>query len=115
MDPEKSRFEERIRQALGASQVVPLAELPSQGPLDLLQLRSELSRRLRSSGGRPTDPEWSVRRIVPFKNRAWQELERLAAQCGDQGQRVSPSQLAALLIERGLEELRKSQAKAILP
>lgn len=100
--------EERIRQALGAQRVVPVNG-PSQGPLDLLQLRAELGRRLRSSGGRPSDPEWTVRRLIPFKQEEWQELERLAVQCGHEGQRLSPNQLAAVLIERGLEELRKTK------
>lgn len=101
--------EDRIRQALGARRVVAINRLPSQGPLDLLQLRAELGRRLRSSGGRPSDPEWTVRRLIPFKPEEWQELERLAEQCGQEGQRLSPSQLAAVLIERGLEELRKTK------
>ena len=101
--------EKRIRRALGAERVIPLEGLPSQGPLDLLQLRAELERRLHSSGGRPTDPDWVLRRVVPFKREGWAELERLAAICRHHGQRVSPSQLAALLIEHGLEALKRSQ------
>jgi hypothetical protein len=46
--------------------------------------------------------------LVPFRKERWQELERLARACEQKGQRVSPSQLAALLIERGLESLKKS-------
>ncbi|NJL27288.1 MAG: hypothetical protein HC897_05035 [Thermoanaerobaculia bacterium] len=99
-------FEERVAKALGADRSIPLAGLPSQGPLDLLQLRAELGRRLRSSGGRPTDPAWSVRRLIPFKEDLWRELEQLAARCRLGGQSVSPSQLAALLIERGLRDLK---------
>jgi len=38
--------------------------------------------------------------VVPFRRERWQELERLAKLCEMEGQRVSPSQLAALLIER---------------
>ncbi len=110
MASKENRFEDRIRRALGAQRVVPLEGLPSQGPLDLLQLGAELQERLRSSGGRPTDPEWTVRRVIPLKKKGWSDLERLAENCSHQGQRVSPSQLAALLIERGLEELKKSEA-----
>jgi hypothetical protein len=109
MAKEKGGNENRIRQALGAQRVVPVTGLPSQGPLDLLQLRAELNRRLCSSGGRPSDPEWTIRRLVPFKQAEWQELERLAEQCAQQGQRLSPSQLAAVLIERGIDELKKSE------
>ena len=99
---------ETIRQALGAQHVVSLENLPSQGPLDFLALKSELGRRLKSTGGRPTDPEWAIRRLIPFKKDRWAELERLAERCRQEGQNVSPSQLAALLIERGVEQLKKA-------
>lgn len=101
---------EAIAKALGAARIVDLQRPSSQGPLDLLELRAEVHRRLRSTGGRPTDPDWGMRRLVPFRREGWQELERLAADCGRQGQSVSPSQLAALLIEWGLEGLRKPSA-----
>lgn len=100
--------EDRIAEALGAERIIPLERLPSQGPLDLLELRTEIRRRLRSTGGRPTDPNWDVRRLVPFRREGWQELERLAKACEKEGQHVSPSQLAALLIERGLASLKKA-------
>jgi len=108
MKSQKPSTAEEIARALGAERVVSLERLPSQGPLDLLELRAEVQRRLRSTGGRPTDPDWDVRRLVPFRREGWQELERLARDCERNGQRVSPSQLAALLIERGLENLKKS-------
>lgn len=108
MKSQKLSSPEEIATALGANRVVSLERLPSQGPLDLLELRAEVQRRLRSTGGRPTDPDWNVRRLVPFRKEGWQELERLARACEEKGQSVSPSQLAALLIERGLESLKKS-------
>lgn len=108
MKPQHPSRADRIAEALGADRVLPLERLPSQGPLDLLELRAEVRRRLRSTGGRPTDPDWDIRRLVPFRKEGWQELERLAGMCEREGQRVSPSQLAALLIERGLEGLKKS-------
>ncbi len=96
---------DRIQRKLGAQNVVPLDSPHDQGPLDLIQLKAELRRRLRSSGGRPSDPEWSIRRLIPFKQDKWTELELQAERCSVQGQRVSPSQLAAVLIERGLQDL----------
>ena len=110
MASKQDELEKRVTKALGATRSLPVAGLPSQGPLDLLQLRAELGRRLRSSGGRPTDPEWSVRRLIPFKEKRWRELERLAERCRDGGQTVSPSQLAALLIERGLKDLKRAES-----
>ena len=98
----------RIAKTLSAERVITMEKLPSQRPLDLLELSAEVERRLRSTGGRPTDPDWDIRRLVPFRREGWNELERLARRCERAGQRVSPSQLAALLIERGLDSLKKS-------
>jgi hypothetical protein len=102
---------DRIATALGADRVISLPGLPSQGPLDFLALRAEVQRRLRSTGGRPTDPDWDIRRLVPFRKEGWQQLEQLAKRCEQEGQRVSPSQLAAFLIERGLESLKGSSGR----
>ncbi len=95
----------RIGQSLGASLVVSLPNLPSSGPLDLMQLRAEVAQRLKSSGGRPTDPTWNVQRLVPFQEERWRQLEELAEQLSSAGRRVSPGQLAAMLIERVLNEI----------
>ncbi len=71
------------------------------------QLAAELARRLRTPihGGRPTDPTWTKRRIVPLRERT---LERLNADadllC------VEPMQLAALLIEKGLDSVERELA-----
>ncbi len=111
MADKQGEFEKRVARALGAQHSFSLEGLPSQGPLDLLQLRAELGRRLRSSGGRPTDPEWTLRRVIPFKEKGWRDLEQLTARCSEEGQAVSPSQLAALLIERGLQDLIRAQAR----
>jgi hypothetical protein len=96
---------DRVSKALGSARVVPVSRAPSRGPLDLLQLRVEVERRLKSSGGRPTDPEWKLSRVVRFKPSRWTQLEELAAMLSQQGSTVSSSQLAAMLIERGLSEL----------
>ena len=95
----------RIAEALGASKVVEVGTKKIGGPLDLLALREEFGRRLRSTGGRPTDPEWTVTRQVPFKDDSWSRLQGLANDVGATGRRVGPAQVAALLIESSLEEL----------
>ena len=69
---------EMIATAIGASRSMRLSGSPAQGPLGLLQLRAEVVERLRSSGGRPTDPSWTLKRVVPFRRERWQELEALA-------------------------------------
>jgi DNA-binding transcriptional MerR regulator len=101
--------ESRIADALGASRVVELGSKTVGGPLELLALREEFNQRLRSSGGRPTDPAWTVTRLVPFKEENWTRLQDLASEIGVSGRRVGPAQVAALLIENSLEELEEAQ------
>ena len=98
-----------VAKALGASRVVAIPGLPSGGPLDLLQLRADISRRLRSSGGRPTDPAWKVQRLIPFREDKWRELEELAQGLSTADRKVSAGQLAAILIERALDGLPPSR------
>lgn len=106
MAKREGKTSEGIAAALGASRTFHVTGgTLSQGPLGLAQLRAEVSERLRSSGGRPTDPDWTVRRVVPFREAGWAELQEFAARLTAQGRSVSPAQLAALLIERGLAQL----------
>jgi len=104
----------RIAAALGASRVVEVDREKIGGPLDLLALREELKQRLRSSGGRPTDPAWTVSRQVPFKEDSWTRLQELASEVGVAGRRVGPAQVAALLIESGLDEADQAHWKEAL-
>lgn len=97
--------QERVRQALGSSRVELVPGLPSRGPLDLAQLQEHFRRQLRSSGGRPGDPERTLGRTVRFQPERWSELEQLAAVLGREGRTVSPAQLAAFLVERGVDGL----------
>ena len=98
-----------VGQALGASRVVALPDLPSSGPLDLLQLRAHVARRLRSSGGRPTDPGWTVQRLVPFREAAWGQLVKLAEEMSSSERKVGPGQLAGILIDRALKDIGASK------
>lgn len=108
--PDSESAGAEIANALGASRRLRVST-DAQGPLGLVQLRSELALRLQSEGGRPTDPAWTVRRIVPFRESGWAELQEFAARLTAQGRSVSPAQLAALLIERGLAQLEEGVAR----
>ncbi len=110
----KKEGKARIAEALGASRVVELDSKNAGGPLDLLALREEVNQRLRSSGGRPTDPAWTLSRQVPFKEDSWNRLQEFASEVGTSGRRVGPAQLAALLIENSLEELEDAQWREVL-
>ena len=104
----------RIAEALGAATIVELDQKVIGSPLDLLALRENFNERLRSSGGRPTDPEWTVSRQVRFKKDSWTRLQDLATEVGERGPRVGPAQVAALLIENSLEEFEESAWQEIL-
>lgn len=106
MDPDEKA---RLAEALRASRTFDMETVTVRGPLDLLALRAELTNRLESSGGRPTDPTWTMARQVPFKEESWAQLQGLATDVGASGRRVGPGQVAALLIEKGLQELEEKE------
>src|ERR1700677_4861214 len=105
----KKEDKSRMEEACGASRAGEGGPKRSGVPLDLLALREEFNQRLRSSGGRPTDPAWTVTRLVPFKADNWTRLQDLASEIGVSGRRVGPAQVAALLIESSLEEIEEGQ------
>ena len=78
----KKEDKSRIAEALGASRVVEIGPKTIGG---LLALREEFNQRLRSSGGRPTDPAWTVTRLVAFKEDNWTRLQDLASEIGVSG------------------------------
>ena len=76
-----------------------MPNLPSGGPLDFLQIRADMTRRLRSTGGQPPNPGWKVQRLAPFGEARWRQLKELAEELSSNERKVSPGQLAAILIE----------------
>jgi hypothetical protein len=93
---------EEARRLLGAEAPVSLPGAPSDF-LSLQGLASITRNRLVSSGGRPSDPAWTVSRKVPMKAETWQKLDRYAQSLQEQEIRISPGQVAAIALERGLE------------
>lgn len=108
--------QDRIRNALGSSRVVPLPGLPSQGPLDLLQLAREL-RRLQTQAKTPSvnlqDQKESPPPVQLSLERS-REVFELATALSHQGAQVSPNQLADLLLSSALSQL-KTLLRAITP
>jgi hypothetical protein len=101
----RKRQVERVARALGASRIVPLGRFEGT-PLGMMAL-AECVRRLRSTGphgtGRPSNPEATLPRIVKFRTATWRRLCRLAEeQARLTGRRVSPAQIASMLIEAGV-------------
>ena len=75
----------------------------------LLDLQRELQNRFVSNGGRPADREPTIRRLVAVRTKVWKELKRQAALLSKLGQPVSPGQLAAVLLERGVARPEKER------
>lgn len=96
----------RISEALGASVVIPLGRR-SLGPMGIMALLPMITSRLVSRGGRPTDPSWTVRRLVPFSAETWGRLADQARRLSTPSRRLTPAQLAAILIERHLSGEQK--------
>jgi hypothetical protein len=76
----------------------------SLDPLGLSALATRIARRLASTGGRPTDKSWTIAKRVPMKESTWSQLEQVSKRSARGGLRVAPGQLAAIALEKGLEQ-----------
>jgi hypothetical protein len=99
---------EWIGKNLGAEHSFPVTTAPD-GAFGAAGLALEVAARLESRGGRPSDPEASLRRLVPMKKSVWRGLEEEARAISTSHRRVSPGQLAAVLVEKGLAGVRKGR------
>lgn len=90
--------------ALGASRSFGVAN-KAHGPFGVAALLDEIQNRLVSHGGRPSDPGPTIRRLVPIKKQVWRTLKMQAAYLSSHGRRISPGQLAAMLVEKSVSEL----------
>ena len=89
----------------------------SGGYFGAMQLLADIEARFRvpSGGGRPTDPNWTERRLVPLAPRTLARLEEIATRVrGQGGASVEPMQLAALLLERTTEDLSANEAASLI-
>jgi hypothetical protein len=86
------------------------------GYFGAMQLLTEIEVRFRvpSGGGRPTDPRWSERPLLPLAPKTLKKLEEMAAKVREHGVNVEPMQLAALLIERTAEQLSEEEAEDLV-
>ena len=102
---DKTRLDmEKIAQELGAER---RGEVRAGGGwFGALQLAAEVQQRFYtpSGGGRGTDPTWTERRLLPLAPTTLARLNQLSGTLGEQGVRVTPLQVAALLLEHALEQ-----------
>jgi hypothetical protein len=101
MNKPDNEFEEFLSKR--ADVVIPLER---EGPLSVTEVLATYSwfkdrlTALKSSGGRPTNPNWTIKRQIPLTPELWEKLKELASTCAKQGGvRVGPGQLASFLLE----------------
>lgn len=105
---------DKIAKGLGAKRRGKVTS--TGGHFGAAQLLADVGPRFRvpSGGGRPTDPAWTERRLVPLAPRTLKKLEAVALKVRKHGIKVEPMQLAALLIEKETEQLDEREAEALI-
>jgi hypothetical protein len=102
----------KIARGLGAERKGGVAA--TGGYFGAMQLLADVEARLRVpiGGGRPTDPGWTERRLVPLAPRTLERLEAITEKVRERsGMNVEPMQLAALLLEKMTDRLSEDEAK----
>ncbi len=105
---------DKIARALGAERRGKA--VATGGYFGAMQLLADIHARFRvpAGGGRPTDPRWTERRLVPLTPRTLARLEAITAHVREhEGVNVDPMQLAALLLEKTTEQLSEDEAKKV--
>src|SRR6059036_1395655 len=106
---------DKIATALGAERRGTVSV--TAGYFGAMQLLADVEARLRVpiGGGRPTDPRWTERRLVPLAPRTLERLEAMTERVrAHSGVNVEPMQLAALLLEKTTEQLSEEEAKVLV-
>ncbi len=98
----------QIAEGLGAERAGKVRSSP--GYFGAMHLASEVARRLRvpRGGGRPTDPEWTERRLIPLSRGTLKRLEELASLL-----QVAPLQMAAILLEKTVDSIRDEELQQL--
>lgn len=106
---------EKIARGLGAVRAV---KVPAKGGyFGAMQVLADVEAMFRvpAGGGRPTDPRWTERRLVPLTPQTLERLEAIASRVREHGGvTVEPMQLAALLLERTARQLSEAEAETLV-
>ena len=112
----KTRLDmDKIARGLGAQRRGKVSA--AGGYFGARQLLADIEARFRvpTGGGRPTDPAWTERRLVPLAPRTLKKLEEIAARVREHGgANLEPMQLAGLLIEKTTEKLSEEDADELV-
>jgi hypothetical protein len=99
--------DQKIADAIGGTRVIHVTDQRIGTPLSWLNLVHDLKDRLVSSGGRPSDPHWDTKRLIPFRRQVWSFLSNEAKELSRTGRKVGPAQLAAIIIEDSLNRSKQ--------
>jgi hypothetical protein len=105
---------DKIAKGLGAERRGKVSA--TGGYFGAMQLLADIEARFRvpARGGRPTDPRWTERRLVPLAPRTLERLEEITLKVREHGgMSLEPMQLAALLLERTTEQLSEEEAEEL--
>jgi hypothetical protein len=97
---------EEIETGLGAERA---GAVPSGGsPISAYAVRQELSRRLRSTGGRRALAEADVRPKVPMRQSQWKKLAELARRVESDSFHPTAAQLASVILDAGIDQFERA-------
>jgi hypothetical protein len=106
---------DKVARGLGAQRLGALKA--KGGYFGAMQVVGDVKARFKTpkGGGRPTDPQWTERRILPLAEQTLGRLEQLAKRVGEiEHVRVEPMQVAALILERTLASMTDDDAGKLL-
>jgi len=112
----KTRLDiEKIARGLGAERRGKVAS--SGGYFGALQLLADIQARFRvpAGGGRPTDPNWTEKRLLPLKPQTLQRLEELTTKIQENsGVKIEVMQLAALMLEKTAKQMSEDETMGLV-
>ncbi|HEX9668235.1 MAG TPA: hypothetical protein VGC93_02015 [Thermoanaerobaculia bacterium] len=112
----KTRLDmDKIAEGLGAERRGKVSA--KSGYFGALQLLADIEARFRvpTGGGRPTDPRWTERRLVPLAPRTLERLEEISDRIRKHGHvSLEPMQLAGLLLEKTTEQVSDEEAEQLV-
>ena len=106
---------DKIAKGLGAERRGKVSA--TGGYFGALQLLADVEARFQvpAGGGRPTDPRWTERRLVPLAPETLDRLEQLTVRIREHGNvNLEPMQLAGLLLEKTTEQLSEEDAEKLV-
>jgi len=106
---------DKIAKGLGAKRRGKVSA--TGGYFGAMQLLADVGARFRTpeGGGRPTDPRWTERRLVPLAPETLDRLEQITSRVREHGGvNVEPMQLAALLLEKTARQLSEAEAEQLV-